>query len=177
MKGSTSFWSPRLVCSLRSAHSSPSQDSTKPLRTGAKSPASAEAYRVHCSTMTHASLEHLVHVLGSVVLPWLPVGCLLKVLSLAYHECHSILFCGLHLDPLTWPLLAKHEETHYELAQHICLFPEVLREHLENRRTKLLNIRRDDVSKPMALLDRVHSRVSSLLLLELSERSCELACI
>ncbi|CAE7724277.1 unnamed protein product [Symbiodinium pilosum] len=62
-------------------------------------------------------------------------------------------------------------ETHYELAQHICLFPEVLREHLENRRTKLLNIRRDDVSKPMALLDRVHSRVSSLRLLELSERN------
>ncbi|CAE7194491.1 unnamed protein product [Symbiodinium sp. KB8] len=62
-------------------------------------------------------------------------------------------------------------DIHRRLAQDICLFPEVLREHLENRRTKLLNITRDDVNKPLALLDRVHSRISGLLLLELSERS------
>ncbi|CAE7664382.1 unnamed protein product [Symbiodinium sp. CCMP2592] len=62
-------------------------------------------------------------------------------------------------------------DIHRQLAQDICLFPEVLREHLENRRTKLLNITRDDVNKPLALLDRVHSRISGLLLLELSERN------
>ncbi|CAE7348112.1 unnamed protein product [Symbiodinium natans] len=62
-------------------------------------------------------------------------------------------------------------EIHRKLAEDIRLFPEVLREHLENRRTKLLNIRRDDVNKPLALLDRVHYCISNLLLLDLSERN------
>ena len=53
--------------------------------------------------------------------------------------------------------------------------PKCWREHLENRRTKLLNITRDDVNKPLALLDRVHSRISGLHLLELSETRHEFA--
>eukprot|EP00435_Cladocopium_sp_Y103_P055268 s992_g18.t1 len=63
-------------------------------------------------------------------------------------------------------------EKHYSLAQKICLFPEVLREHLENRRTnKLLNIRRDDVSKPIALLDQIQAQIFSLKELDVSERN------
>lgn len=63
-------------------------------------------------------------------------------------------------------------EKHYSLAQKICLFPAVLREHLENRRTnKLLNIRRDDVSKPIALLDQIHAEIFSLKELDVSERN------
>lgn len=65
------------------------------------------------------------------------------------------------------PLTGK--EKHYSLAQKICLFPAVLREHLENRRTnKLLNIRRDDVSKPIALLDQIHAQIFSLKELDVS---------
>ncbi|CAL1164731.1 unnamed protein product [Cladocopium goreaui] len=63
-------------------------------------------------------------------------------------------------------------EKHYSLAQQICLFPAVLREHLENRRTnKLLNIRRDDVSKPIALLDQIQAQIFSLKELDVSERN------
>ena len=61
------------------------------------------------------------------------------------------------------------KEKHYSLAQQICLFPAVLREHLENRRTnKLLNIRRDDVSKPIALLDQTQAQIFSLKELDVS---------
>jgi hypothetical protein len=61
------------------------------------------------------------------------------------------------------------KEKHYSLAQQICLFPAVLREHLENRRTnKLLNIRRDDVSKPIALLDQIQGQIFSLKELDVS---------
>ena len=65
------------------------------------------------------------------------------------------------------PLTVK--EKHDSLAEKICLFPAVLREHLENRRTnKLLNIRRDDVSKPIALLDQIHAQIFSLKELDVS---------
>ncbi|CAJ1334134.1 unnamed protein product [Effrenium voratum] len=57
------------------------------------------------------------------------------------------------------------------LANDLQLFPEVLREHLENRRTKLLEICRDDVSKPMALLDKIQAQIMALKQLESSERT------
>ena len=62
--------------------------------------------------------------------------------------------------------LVPDQVKHYNLARKICLFPQVLREHLENRRTKLLDIRRDDVSKPMALLDQIQAEILSLKELE-----------
>ena len=62
--------------------------------------------------------------------------------------------------------LVPDQVKHYNLARKICLFPQVLREHLENRRTKLLDIWRDDVSKPMALLDQIQAEILSLKELE-----------
>ena len=88
--------------------------------------------------------------------------------SFYYYHCSAVKSILDSKRQKSFGILACSETKveHYRLAQKICLFPEVLREHLENRRTKLLNIRRDDVSKPIALLDQIQAQILSLKALE-----------